>query len=347
MTDRRSLLKLAAVLACPTPGFARTQPWTKRGLVLAPGFAGAFSAGLLSAPCVVPLENGRLRMYFWGREAAKPGAPALNYIYAAEASTADPLRWSLVRPEPLLGPSPGGNVSNLGPSFPWVLPRQDSPWLMYYCAWGSWAPPVELSNRASLAISEDQGVTWKVLRDPLLPLGKRGSFDGGLTGSVCVLRTAPDQYRMWYTAGERYEIFDGAKRGIVHIGYAASRDGLQWAPAKKPLLSPRLDNVTPYEAVVSKPSVLRLGGTYHMWLSVFAMQGKGYRLGYARSRDGLRWERSLDQEILPLTPGGFDSINQSYPNVIEAGDELWMFYAGDRFGSTGIGLATLKKSALA
>jgi len=47
-----------------------------------------------------------------------------------------------------------------------------------------------------------------------------------------------------------------------------------------------------------------------------------------------------------LTPGGFGSTNQSYPNVIEKGDELWMFYVGNRFGATGVGWATMKKSAL-
>jgi predicted GH43/DUF377 family glycosyl hydrolase len=112
------------------------------------------------------------------------------------------------------------------------------------------------------------------------------------------------------------------------------------------VLSPRLGAVRPYEAVVSKPSVLRIGRTYHMWLSVFSMDDTGYRLGYARSRDGVLWQRFSDQEILPLAPGGFDSRNQSYPNVVEVGDELWMFYAGDTFGAKGLGLATMKRSDL-
>ena len=47
-----------------------------------------------------------------------------------------------------------------------------------------------------------------------------------------------------------------------------------------------------------------------------------------------------------MTPDGFDSVNQSYPNVIEVGEELWMFYVGNNFGATGIGWASMKKSAL-
>ena len=278
--------------------------------------------------------------------------PGYQYIYAAEASPKNPYEWKLVREEPVLGPSPTGNINDKGPSFPWVIQRDDGTWLMYYVTWGSWAPSDELSNRTGLAISNDEGIHWKVLKEPLLPLGTPGEHDAGVTGSVAVLQTGPQTYQMWYTAGERYAILDwirpGFKRGIVHIGHAVSRDGIEWVKTKKPVLSPRLDAVKAYEAVVSKPAVNLMKGTYHMWLSVFTMEnGGGYRLNYARSNDGLAWERFADEEIMPLTPGGFDSKNQSYANVIEQGDQLWMFYVGDTYSAaTGIGFATMKKSEL-
>ena len=158
---------------------------------------------------------------------------------------------------------------------------------------------------------------------------------------------------MWYTAGERYVRFGEVNRGIVHLGYGTSEDGIDWEKSEQAALSPRLDTVQPFEAVVSKPSVILLGKTYHMWFSVYSMAVEadaggrgGYRLAYARSQDGLTWERFDDTEILPLSPEGFDSRNQSYPNLVEMEDELWMFYVGNDFGSTGIGLATLKKSDL-
>jgi predicted GH43/DUF377 family glycosyl hydrolase len=180
----------------------------------------------------------------------------------------------------------------------------------------------------------------------VIPLGRPGEFDAGITGSVDVMQLAPGRLRMWYSAGERYELIGGTKRGIVHIGHATSHDGIDWVLDRTPVLSPRLGTVQPYEAVVSKPSVLRIGGTYHMWLSVFSMDDVGYRLNYARSTDGVHWERFAGDEVLPLTPGGFDSKNQSYANVVEVGDDLWMFYAGNSFGATGVGLATMKKADL-
>jgi hypothetical protein len=348
-----ALLALALIIATHTPqataADAVFQPWVKRGVVLEPGFAGSRSTLRMSAPSVVKLKDGRLRMYFWtmGHPTANvaPGTEPFHYIFAAEASPSNPFVWKLVKQEPMLGPAPSGNIRDRGPSFPWVVPRDDAPWLMYYGAWGTWAPPKDLSNRTGLAISRDQGITWEVLKETVLPLGKPGSYDAGLTGSVDVMRTGHDSYMMWYTAGERYQMVGDVYRGIVHIGMARSKDGIEWTKFPEPAMRARLDAVKEFEAVVSKPSVVLINGVYHMWFSVFDMQSKGYRLGYARSPDGVKWTRYYEQ-ILPLTPGDFDSSNQSYPYVVDMGQQLWMFYTGNSFGSTGIGLATLDKDKL-
>jgi hypothetical protein len=336
MLTRRSFVGIGAAAALP----ASVPKWEKKGLILKPGFAGTRSADLLSAPSVVMLPDERLRLYFWGR------GNAHCYIYAVEASPSNPMQWELVKPQPMLTPAPAGTMNNVGPGFPFVLPRDDGPWLMYYCSWGSWAPKGKISNRTCLALSYDAGMTWTVAREPLLPLGKPGSFDGGLTGSVYVMRTGKSNYQMWYTAGGRYEMIGPINRAIANIGYATSTNGIEWKKHPEAVMTPREKAVKPYEAVVSKPSVLRLNGKYHMWLSVFCMEDRGYRIEYAQSEDGVRWRRSFDEEVLPPTPGGFDSANQSYANVIEQGEELWMFYTGNGFGRTGIGLATLRKSNL-
>ena len=223
----RTIIQIEAKVTSKGP----FQRWIKKGRIMAPGFAGPKSQGRVSAPSVVQLKNGRLRMYFWAT------GQGHQYIYAAEASPKNPYEWKLVTEEPVLGPSPTGNINDKGPSFPWVMRQHDGTWLMYYVAWGSWAPPDELSNRTGLAISNDEGIHWKVLKEPLLPLGTQGEHDAGVTGSVAVLQTGLQTYQMWYTAGERYAILDwispGFKRGIVHIGHAVSRDGIEWVKTRK------------------------------------------------------------------------------------------------------------------
>jgi len=341
---RRSLLLFGAGSLIASPGEGRlSQPWVKKGRILAPDALGSRFSRLVSTPSVVLLPNNRLRMFFWTRQ----GEGDVRYIYAADASVENPYEWKLARPEPLLGPSASGTMRSRGAGFPFVLPRKKGGWLLYYNTWGSWAPDGERPSRTGLAISHDQGLNWRVVNEAVLPLGKPGEFDAALTGSVCVLQTKTNRYDMWYTAGERYEPIGGAKELIVNIGYATSRDGITWTkPAANPALASRQHHTKPYETIVSKPFVLIKDGIYHMWYNARQMDGRQYQLRYARSNDGLHWKAFHDQDVIPLTPGAFDSENQSYPDVIEVGDELWMFYTGNQIGSTGIGLATMKTSQL-
>ena len=101
---RRSLLALMAA----TPCFGAGQLWTKKGRILAPGFAETRSTNLLSAPSLVKLKDGRLRLYFWARHGeGHPSTPEgrrlKNYIYAAEASPDRPTEWTLADKRPHAG----------------------------------------------------------------------------------------------------------------------------------------------------------------------------------------------------------------------------------------------------
>lgn len=317
------------------------QPWVKRGLVVAPGFAGPKSSRIVSTPSVVKLKDGRLRMYFWAS-----GVDRHRYIFAAESDPHNPFEWKLISPKPILGPDLTGDIRDVGVSFEYVLPRNDGPWFMYFASQGSWAEKGKLSTRTSLAISEDEGLTWKVMKEPLLALGPPGSIDAGLTGGMSVLRNGPSDYFMWYTAGERYEWVGPIYRSIVHTGIARSSDGIDWTKLPEPAVSPRLDAVKPFEAVTAKPCVLKINNIFHMWYSAFRMEGAGYRIEYARSEDGIHWVRFADRPVMKLTPGGFDSKNQSYPSIIKMGKQLWMFYVGNDFGTTGVGLATMDMDEL-
>jgi hypothetical protein len=345
------------------------QQWTKRGLVAAPGFAGPRSSAFVSSPSVVRLEDGRLRMYVWVADGAPPWLNGSHLVVAAEADPANPSKWTVLD-RPMVGPLPGSTIRDRGVGFPHVVPRDDGPWLMFYGTWGGdWQAKQELLNRTGLALSDDRGLTWRVVEEDLLPSGSPGAFDAGAIPSVGVVRSARDDYLMWYTAAEKYVRFGDVNQGILHIGGARSRDGLRWEGFDEPVLRARVGSADPYEACLARPTVIEIDGVYHMWLGVYDMAdgsepstdqagphrsrqalervGAGsYRIEYARSTDGLTWTRFADQPILPLTPGGFDSTSQTYPSVVDMGDELWLFYTGDGLGATGVGLATLDKAAL-
>jgi hypothetical protein len=347
------------------------QQWVKRGLILEPGFAGPSSSKFVSSPSVIRLEDGRLRMYVWVADGTPPWLHGHHIIIAAESERANPFRWHVISKEALVGPDPTSRIRDRGVGFPYVLPRSDGPWLMYYSTWGGdWTRKQELTNRIGVAASHDAGRTWAVVKEDVLPSGPRGSFDAGAIPSVAVLRTGQDAYQMWYTAAEKYLRFGNVNQGIMHIGAARSRDGIQWNKLDGPALQAREGAADPYEACLARPGVLKIDGVYHMWFGVYDMApgsrpnatnpadgapssagvnrtGAGsYRIEYARSTDGVRWTRFPDQPIFPLTPGGFDSVSQTYVSVVDMGEQLWLFYTGDGLGNTGVGLATLDKHQL-
>lgn len=348
------------------------QNWIKRGIIFAPGFDGPRSAKFVSSPSVVKLDDGRLRMYVWVADDVPPWLRGRHIIIAAESDPANPFRWQVISRDELLGPHPAGGMRSQGVGFPFVLPRDDGPWLMYYGTWGGdWTLKQELLNRLGVARSHDRGLSWEIVREDSLPSGPPGSFDAGAIPSAGVLREGPDDYRMWYTAAEKYIRFGSTNQGILHIGTARSRDGIHWDKAAAPALRAREAATDPYEACLARPAVLKIDGIYHMWLGVYDMPpgsrpdapgstgadavkagrsrgvGSGsYRIEYARSSDGVNWTRYPDQPVMPLSPGEFDSTSQTYASVVDMGDQLWMFYTGDGLGATGVGLATLEKSDL-
>jgi len=351
-------MAMAASAATVVSDAPLKQNWVKRGLIVEPGFAGPSSSKFVSSPSVVRLENGRLRMYVWVADGTPPWLNGRHIIIAAESDPANPFQWKVISKEALVGPDPTVRTRDRGVGFPYVLPRSDGPWLMYFGTWwGDWTLKRELTNRLGLAVSHDQGLTWAVEKEDVLPSGPPGSFDAGAMPSAGVVRRGKDDYLMWYTAAEKYLRFGEVNQGIMHIGAARSRDGIHWEKLAQPALQAREGSADPYEACLARPAVLKLDGVYHMWFGVYDMAprtrpnetnaGAGsYRLEYARSTDGVNWTRFPDQPVIPLTPGGFDSTSQTYASVVDMGEQLWLFYTGDGLGNTGVGLATLDKDEL-
>ena len=231
------ILSCIAVLSVAAAAAAETvlteaphgQRWTKRGVIAAPGFAGPQSSAFVSSPSVVRLEDGRLRMYVWVADGAPPWLNGRHVVIAAEADPAHPAKWQVSRWAHGRTASPRSPIRDRGVGFPYVLPRSDGPWLMFYGTWGGdWQAKQELLNRTGLALSDDRGLTWRVVEEDLLPSGPPGTFDAGAIPSVGIVRNAHDDYLMWYTAAEKYVRFGDVNQGILHIGGARSRDGIRW-----------------------------------------------------------------------------------------------------------------------
>jgi hypothetical protein len=199
----------------------------------------------------------------------------------------------------------------------------EDPKLLYYIGWNR-AASVPFRNALGVAISRDGGETFeKFSRGPVLD---RSVFDPCFVASACVLREGP-RWRMWYLSCVAWD-----PRHRYHIKYAESDDGIAWRRNGHVCI----DFKDASEYAISRPSVIRDGDLYRMW---YSYRGESYRIGYAESEDGVHWARKDDEAGIDVSAEGWDAEMIEYPHVIRHRGRLYLFYNGNGYGETGIGLA--------
>ena len=69
---------------------------------------------------------------------------------------------------------------------------------------------------------------------------------------------------------------------------------------------------------------------------------RGYRIGYAHSKDFVVWTRDDARAGLIPSQEGWDAEMVSYPHVLQIDGRTYMFYLGDFVGRWGFGVAELQ-----
>ncbi|MBG6161787.1 hypothetical protein IWQ48_000846 [Labrenzia sp. EL_13] len=142
-----------------------------------------------------------------------------------------------------------------------------------------------------------------------------------------------DKYEMWYGSTLTW---DAGNDEMLHvINYATSRDGRKWD---------RHGLAVPFQIGVaqafSRPSVVTgTRDSLEMWFSYRSGTGEKYRIGYARSVNGITWELELENAGIDVSCDGWDSEMIEYPFVFDHGDKRYLLYNGNGYGKTGFGLA--------
>jgi hypothetical protein len=143
-------------------------------------------------------------------------------------------------------------------------------------------------------------------------------------------------WRMWYGSHVRWggeHLPTGQAGEFLHeLRYAESLDGVHWQPRRDALHVP----MDAKEYAPSKPCVLRLGDTYHMW---YSNRGKSYRIYHAVSPEGLTWQRQPHGPALDVSQDGWDSEMTCYPCVFEHAGRHYMLYCGNAYGRDGFGIS--------
>jgi hypothetical protein len=150
-----------------------------------------------------------------------------------------------------------------------------------------------------------------------------------------VSRNAESGYSMWYSSVDAWDAGNGEM--LAPIKFAYSADGHIWN---------RVGLAVPYvlgkAQAFSRPTIagnLKIG--FEMWFSYRSNIGGSYRIGYALSVDGRKWELALENVGIDVSSTGWDSEMIEYPFVFDHKGTRYMLYNGNGYGKTGFGLAIL------
>lgn len=304
------------------------MPWLKQGVIYRCAGATEWSVTHAQVPTALVLGD-RIRLYYATRDAR--GRSLTSFIDVA-ASNPSQIIYQHDRPVMGLG-APGTHDEDGVMSGSIVIDGNDI--LAYYTGWST-GKSVPYRVAVGLARSSDGGATFnRVFEGPVVD---RTPLEPYMTMSPYVLREG-SRWHMWYGSGTRWVEVAGKMEPVYVIKHAESADGLRW----------RQEDITcivPDHALEAntRPSVIQSAAGYEMWFSYrhsvdYRSGAGGYRIGYAKSADGVAWQRLADPDGLGVTDGSWDSQMIAYPNVIEVAGRRLMFYNGNGFGLSGFGYA--------
>lgn len=289
------------------------------------------------APATLVLDEV-VRVYFCCRP-----APDAQGRYVSRAAYVDLRRDNLFEPvalarRPVLELGGLGAFDEFG-TYPVSVARHGGEVWAYYGGWTRCAS-VPFDVAIGRAVSRDGGVTFeKTGRGPVLGASLHEPFV--LSGPK--IRRFNDRWYLWYIAGTRWIATGGRPEPVYRIRMATSRDGIVWERLGRELLPPRLEA----DECQASPDVFEAEGWYHMFFCYrysldYRNRERGYRIGYARSRDLVHWERDDARAGLDVSPDGWDAEMVSYPHVFALDGAVYMLYLGNQVGRFGFGLARLE-----
>lgn len=302
--------------------------WNKKSIIFKTSGSFSWAKTHAQVPTAL-LKEDCIRIYYAARDAE--GRSLTSFVDVARDN---PSKVLYIHDRPILDLGAPGTHDDDGVMTGGVLWFGDEV-LMYYTGWcREVTVPYKVS--VGLARSNDGGTTFERVFDG--PVVDRTANEPYMTMSPYVLKE-DSLWKMWYGSGIGWVSINGKMEPRYCIKYAESLDGFHWHQPNVTCIEP-LDELE----ANTRPSVARTESGYEMWFSYrssvdFRAGTGGYRIGYATSPDGKKWERQ--QDPAELIPGCEDWSKHmvAYPNVLNVDGKRLMFFNGDGFGQTGFGYA--------
>jgi hypothetical protein len=302
--------------------------WKKLGCIFEPNTNLPWVKSHAMLPTALLLGDV-IRVFYCAR--GHDGKSRTSYF---DVNAADPTKLVYTHDKPALEPETLGTFDDSG-ALPGSVLKVGKTIFLYYVGYNL-RVTVPYSNAIGVAVSEDDGKNF--LRPFLGPIVDRNAAEPYFAISPCVMHEN-GLWRMWYGSGTGWIDVNGKPESLYHIKYAESKDGMTWQRDNLSCILPRDEK----EANV-RPTVVKDGKLYRMWYSFrgsldFRDGADSYRIGYAESTDGKKWNRLDDKSGIEKSGTGWDSTMLAYPNALNVNGTLYLFYNGNDFGQTGIGLA--------
>jgi hypothetical protein len=301
--------------------------WRKLGVVWRPDGALAWQQSHAGLPTPYDLGDGRIRVFLYCQDRDLIGR--VGYV---DVDAGNPLKVIAVSDTPVVDIGVPGAFDDHGAVPVSVLKAPDNRVFLYYVGF-ELCCAVRYRLFTGLAISEDNGQSFRKYEEaPVLDrstselyfrCGGHALYEGG-------------RFRLWYIGGRSWFNLGPKMVPVYDMKYLESKDGLTWGSTGKTImpLNPAREHGFGRPYVIASPE-----GGYEMFYSVRCLEHQGYQLGYATSDDGLSWRRR-DAEIgIAPADKGWDSEALCFPAVLSVGQQQYMFYNGNNFGETGVGVA--------
>lgn len=293
------------------------QLWRKEGFLL--------SGTRAQIPTVLPVSESLWRIFYSNRTPDNK-----SYIQSVDIDPEAPFRILDRNLGPILPLGGIGEFDSFG-TMPSCFHQTISEVRMYYIGWSIRAD-APFQNSIGLAISKDGGKTFhKAFRGPVLSTGPEDPFTS-TTPFVIQRGDSALNIDLYYASGTEYRGTElryciKLKKHFGHVHYNEIDD------------CRIIEYVSDAEGGICRPCVIG----NHMWYCYRNRDPKNsYKIGYAK-RTGLdRWSRTdTEMQWSPVNYSVLDTEMACYPFVLKYRDTYYMFYNGNGFGATGIGLATL------
>ena len=275
-----------------------------------------------SNPTVYKINSEKVRVFYSGRDKKnRSSLGAFDFCLKNKKITNNYF-------DPLFRFGPKNSFHQDGVSVSSVIKIENQIYL-YFMGWQSsknshWRGDI---GRVKLCINSNK------ISNPQLVIGKN-NIDKISVSYPFVKKLNDGFYHIWYGSTITWDAGNGEMHHVINHG--TSEDGLNWK-----LNGQVIPSKIGVAQAFSRPCLFKdKNNKLHIWFSYRSGDGSSYKIGYGYKEEGEQnWNINYKINNFDFIKSNWNSQMMEYPYVINYKNKLFLFYNGNQYGMTGIGLA--------